>query len=305
MMYAHPSLRVDSLRQFKDSLVVFLLTTLARLPFPLRSMLGNSIGRLLWFLNVRGKQVALQNLSLCFPEWSEHKRRSIAYQRMKTMAAQALEMANMWLSDAESNNARFKSVQGEQAVREALQAQGVILLGPHVGNWECIGLYLSKLHAQSLAMYQPPKNAKLGEIIYAGRQSTGISLVPTDRRGVMRVLKALRNQQLVAILPDQEPPVTSGVFAPFFGVQALTMRLVSNLLQKTDAKAFWAYAYPEGDGFNITFVPASDALYSDDTEVSAAALNSDIAKIALLQPEMYQWEYKRFKRRPEGQTRFY
>lgn len=293
------------MREFKDTVVVMLLTTLARLPFALRRAIGRAIGSLVWISNARSKQVALANLALCFPEWDEAKKQVIAKARLKTMSAQALEMANMWISSADKNMARVKSVSGEEAVKAALAEQGVILLGPHVGNWECVGLYLSQLHDQALAMYQPPKNEKLGEIIHAGRQGTGVTLVPTDRRGVMQVLKGLRNKQLVGILPDQEPPVGSGVFAPFFGIQALTMTLVANLLRKNTARVFWVYAMPDGDGFNLSFFPADEGIYSKDTEESVAALNRDVEKIALVQPEMYQWEYKRFKRRPEGEERFY
>lgn len=290
---------------FKDSAVVAVLTTLAKPTFAVRQWLGRRLGDVLWYSRSRSRQVTLRNLELCFPEWSQSKRRSFAHERLREVGATTLEMANFWISSAEQNMARVNKVYGDVDVHSALQEQGVILLGPHIGNWECAALYLTSLNKTVFSMYKPNKNQQLEDLILAGRQSTGVNLVPTNRRGVMKLVKGLRDQQLIGILPDQEPPLGSGVFAPFFGIQTLTMSLVANLLAKYDAQVFWIYALPEGEGFNIHITPASEGIYAKDTELSAAALNADVEKIARSAPEMYQWEYKRFKRRPNNEARFY
>ena len=38
---------------------------------------------------------------------------------------------------------------------------------------------------------------------------------------------------------------------------------------------------------------------------SLKALNQEVEKLILKCPEQYQWSYKRFKTRPEGEAKFY
>ena len=58
-------------------------------------------------------------------------------------------------------------------------------------------------------------------------------MVPTHRSGVKALYQHLRQGGTVVILPDQEPELSSGCFADFFGVPALTGVLVPRLLQGT------------------------------------------------------------------------
>jgi KDO2-lipid IV(A) lauroyltransferase len=46
-------------------------------------------------------------------------------------------------------------------------------------------------------------------------------------------------------------------------------------------------------------------LYSEDIQTSLAALNRGVEAIVALAPEQYQWEYKRFRDRPAGESPAY
>src|SRR5690606_1242781 len=149
--------------------------------------------------------------------------------------------------------ATIRRVEGEELVEEALaRGQGLIMLGPHLGNWELVGLYLSS-RFQMAALYEPPKLQEFESFMIDQRSRVGSELVPTNKRGVMRLLQILKAGGLVAILPDQEPDLAGGEFAPFFGVQANTIKLVSKLIQKTGAQALCVFAkrLPDGRGFDI------------------------------------------------------
>lgn len=132
-------------------------------------------------------------------------------------------------------------------------------------------------------------------------------MVPTNQRGVAKLLQTLRQGEMVGILPDQEPPREAGVFAPFFSVPALSMQLVSRLINRTGARAVCGFArrLPLGKGFEIIFLPADEALYSEDVQTSVTGLNRSVESCIAQAPEQYQWEYKRFKTGPEGKTRLY
>lgn len=185
----------------------------------------------------------------------------------------------------------------------AAEGRGAIILFPHMGNWEMVGPYLAARYPLT-TLYKKPKIPPLDDIIRTARQRNGNVLVPADRSGVRALLKALKSSEFVAILPDQIPSKEGGEFAPFFGEPALTMTLVSNLINRTNSKAILACAVRQADGrFQINFHPADERIYSADRSTALLALNQSIEKCVLACPEQYRWEYKRYKFLPDFSRR--
>jgi KDO2-lipid IV(A) lauroyltransferase len=116
-------------------------------------------------------------------------------------------------------------------------------------------------------------------------------------------LKALQSGEIIAVLPDQVPADESGMYAPFFGVPALTMTLVSKLTQRTGAKVFCGFAQrlPKGKGFKVVLQEANPAVFSNNLEESITGLNESVEHSVELAVAQYQWEYKRFRRQPDGE----
>src|SRR5690606_27260248 len=154
----------------------------------------------------------------------------------------------------------------EDVLRAALDAgRGVVILAPHIGNWEWLGRWLGR-HFQAANMYLPPKkNPELGAALVAARSRDGPVLVPAAAGGVRALLRRLKAGGVVAILPDQEPKQAGAEFAPFFGQPALTMTLASNLLARTGARAVFAAALPHVDGgVRLVFRAPPAAIYAED-----------------------------------------
>ena len=104
------------------------------------------------------------------------------------------------------------------------------------------------------------------------------------------------------ILPDQEPLKKYGVTAPFFGVPALTMTLVSRILRRTGARALYVFAERRPAGrFRVRFLEAPDGLDDADETAAAERLNRGVEACVRLCPEQYLWSYKRFKTAPPGE----
>jgi Kdo2-lipid IVA lauroyltransferase/acyltransferase len=110
----------------------------------------------------------------------------------------------------------------------------------------------------------------------------------------------------VAVLPDQEPSLKSGIFAPFFSQPALTGKLIGELANNTPAYLLCCYAKRLPDGnYGVVLKPAAEAVRNSDPLVAATALNTSIEECIRDCPEQYQWGYKRFRRQPEGRSNFY
>lgn len=270
-------------------------------------VMGFVIGRILWLLNSRSRQITEANLAICFPDMDIHLRTQLARRSLVETSITAMEITGVWLWPIPRLQKLIKKVSGEQLLRDALaQSRPVILLTPHLGNWEMVGAYIAQL-SKLTALYAPAKIEKMNDIMVAGRTRNGYSLAPTNIRGVKQLLKALKANEVVGILPDQVPDPESGLFAPFFGEPALTMTLVANLAARTNAVVICCYAkrLHSESGFEICFRPAAGNIASENLQEAVVALNQSVEACVKDCPEQYQWEYKRFKRRPAGLPRLY
>ncbi len=298
---------MDQVESFKAKFLRGVVRLLSILPLPVVQMVGSLIGNCSWLFNGRSAKVTRRNLELCFPELDESERRKLARRSMVETGKTFAEMGKAWLSSTQVTLGYIKGVTEELNVNAAIaKGNGVITIVPHLGNWEVLNLYAAKrfpLHV----LYQPPKITELEDYIRNARTRMGTKMYPTDRRGVAAMYEALRNGEVIGILPDQEPPLSAGIFAPFFGIDALTATLISKLAQKTGAKVMCAYAkrLPKGKGFEIVIKKAEKEIYSEDLQQSVTALNKTIENCVSEAVAQYQWEYKRFKKGWNGKTGYY
>jgi KDO2-lipid IV(A) lauroyltransferase len=136
------------------------------------------------------------------------------------------------------------------------------------------------------------------------RHRFGNELVATNVKGVTRLYRTLEEGGTVIILPDQVP--SSGIYVPFFGVDALSDKLISRLVQKTGARVVAASVTRLENGqFEVGIKTADDNIYSDDIVTSVRAVNKTVEDCVREIPAQYQWEYKRFRERPAGQKKIY
>ncbi len=290
----------------KARLTVFLLRLASYLPLSLSRALGRALGTVLWWVGGSPRRVTERNIYLAFPELNESERRQLAYRSLQATGELALEMGYVWYRPWEQVRERIIDVQGEAPVLDALaQGRGVVVLGPHLGNWEIAGLYIAAW-GDALALYEPPHMQALEAVVRRARERSGTKLVPTTPRGLATLVKTLRRGGVTGILPDQVPPVLeSGENSEFMGLPCFTMTFVSKLLQRSGAAAFYGFAERVEGGFRMHFLPAADGIYSEDLSVSLKALNDGVEACLRRVPEQYQWEYKRFRTRPREPVDFY
>jgi len=284
-------------------LIRFFLHSLALLPLPVNHALGTMIGLVLYYLpNNKVKRITSINLSLCLPEYSELQRKQLLRQSLIETGKSLTELGPLWLWKPDRLLRHVKGIEHEALLQEALtKQQGLIILTPHLGCWELNGLYCaSKVKLTSL--YRPPKIQAFEAWLNRARQRTGATLVPTNINGVKSLYAALAKKQAIGILPDQDAG-DGGAFIPFFGIQANTVKLIPRLISKTQAQVILVYAQrlTKGRGYKIHFLKPDDEIYSSDLSVSANAMNRAVESCIRENITQYQWGYKRFKRRPNGE----
>mgnify|MGYP003309417921 FL=1 len=278
----------------------------AWLPLSVLQLLAKFWGLYLYRFPTKAKLVTQKNLATCFSAKTSAEIEEMTHASLTNTASTILEMGKSWIPPMANSLELVTESEGEENFFAATASEhGVILLAPHIGNWEIFGFYLCE-KLKSTWLYQPPEFKLMDQFITKTRSRAGIEMAPTHRIGVSKVLAALRRGEVVGILPDQIPPAEGGRFVPFFGEPALTMTLPSKLIQKTKAKVFCGFAQrlPNARGYKIIVEEAISDIYSEDLDESIIALNRTIEKTIMKSVEQYSWEYKRFRRRPDG-SRFY
>ncbi len=279
---------------------IMLWRRLGYLPLSWLHALGRLIGFCYWLLPNRERRTARINLALCFPDLSESQRSVLCRRTLQELGCSLMELSAIWFQPVERVSAMVWQISGEQHLRRA-PGQGLILLLPHLGCWEIIGVVLPA-REQVTSLYRPPRKPQLETLIKQARERSGSTLVPTDAQGVKRIYQALQQGGTTCILPDQQPQSSrAAVFAPFFEQPALTMLLVNRLARKTGAKVVIGFAerLPAGAGYHIHYFPAPAGLSDADPRQAAEALNRGLESVIRECPEQYQWTYKRFRAQPD------
>lgn len=284
-----------------------LVRVLSWLPLKWSQRLGAAMGWLLWRLPNSAKRVSIKNIDIAFPNLSSEARALLVKQSLIETGKTATELGAIWCWPQAKKLALIKRVEGADRLAEAVaQGKGVMVLSPHVGCWEIIGHYLAE-HYPTTILYRPPRIGSLDTFMRQTRQSSGVKLQPTDMSGVKGLRKALKNAEVVGILPDQDPGKSGGVVAPFFGHPANTMVLVSKLAQKSACPVFYILAerLPQAQGYVIHLLDAPANVASADEQLATTALNHGVETCVRQVPSQYQWSYKRYKNLPKSYPKIY
>lgn len=279
-----------------------MIRVVSLLPLGFSRWAARKLAVLFWLTGSRAALITRTNLRLCYPNLGSVAIRSLMCASLAETACILAETGMLfywprqrWLAVARNR----PDPEGVEALAKALDTgRGVLILAPHFGNWEYLALYLGQFDAAGL--YEPPRLDWLDAPLRSARERSGMTLLPLDRGGLRAAYRHLRGGGCLALLPDQVPRRTAGVYAPFFGIPALTMTFAHRLIQQTRPVVLLASARRVREGFEVGFVDPGDAVYASSARASAAAMNEAIERLVREDPAQYQWEYKRFRRQPPG-----
>ena len=276
-------------------MIALIFRALSLLPLRALHALGGALGWVVYWASPTYRRHLRTNLP---PTLANRQR--VLHQAIAESGKQAVELAWVWTRTGEQIRARTR-IENAQALQTILaQDRAILMLTPHLGCFEVI----AQNHASSpigrtrpmLALYRVPRKAALRPLFEQARTHKGLLLAPADLHGVRLMLRALRNRQIVGLLPDQVPSQGEGVWAPFFGRPAFTMTLPARLARAHDALVLLLYAQrlPHGAGYRIQWEPLSEPL-SGNAVLDATRINRAMERLILQCPEQYLWSYNRYK----------
>lgn len=293
-------------RRIRAKLITALLKFFSIFSLKVLYRLSNCLSFFIIHYPNQAKNIAQRNIELSFPELTTEERIELLEQTLRHNVATMFELPFMWLNSYEKI---LQSVSNITIPPEFEEDQKnfnqMIFITPHFGSWELSGLFASSLYP--LATLYRPSRLYIDPLIIQGRAKNGATLVATTTQGIRDMMKAMKSGSSVGILPDQDPGQGEGIFAPFFGIEANTMVLLSRLANRFKIPAYIVASKRDlnSGAFTIELVKISDQLQSDDVLTSVTVLNKAIEDEIRKAPTQYLWTYKRFKTAPDGEANRY
>lgn len=170
------------------------------------------------------------------------------------------------------------------------RGKGTIILTPHLGCFEIVGLYVAKYMPFTM-LYRQPRLRWVEGVMCRGRERGLAKLAKADLSGVRLLYKALKRGEAIGLLPDQVPSGGEGEWANFFGRPAYTMTLAGRLAQASDAAILMVSAERRAKGYVISFEP----LQLDYSRSVPQQINEALEKAIRACPAQYLWSYNRYK----------
>ena len=283
-----------------------LLWLIVRLPYRVLLALGRLVGRLMHVFMRERRDVAEVNLQLCFPQWTEERRRQVLRDNFESNGIALFEMAMAWWWPRQRLD-RLAHVEGLEHLHNAAAAgQGVVLVSLHFTTLE-LGAALLGQRVTIDGMYREHRNPVFDLVQRRGRERHNADARAIEREDVRAMFKSLRSGRAIWYAPDQDYGRKASVFVPFFGVPAATVTATSAFarLGKAQVVPFTQTRLPDAQGYRLTVhAPLADFPCGDET-ADALRINQWAEQAIEQQPEQYMWVHRRFKTRPEGEARPY
>lgn len=285
------------------TLGLWVLRGLGYLPLSWLRVLGAALGTLLWVVIPSRRRVVSTNLRVCFSHVGEVEREHLTRQTFVYFAQAWLDRSWLWHRSAACIQTRVQ-LSGEIAALS--EATPTVLFAPHfmgldVG-WTALTL---NLPLSFTTIFTPQSNAVIDAWVAKGRERFGRVRLFRREDGVKPIVSALRQHELLYLLPDMNFGPSESIFVPFYGEVAATVPSLSRFAKLGRARVVPVITRMTETGYEVVVHPAWQDFPSDDAEADTALMNQRLEAFINTMPAQYFWVHKRFKTRPPGAPELY
>lgn len=184
------------------------------------------------------------------------------------------------------------------------RGRGVLFATGHLGNWE-LSAYAHALLAEPMSfVVRPLDNPLLDTLATEYRELSGNRVL--GRRDFLRVLvEALRRNEAVGVLIDQNVTADRGVFVDFFGRKACVDAGFARLAHRTGAAVIPGFALWDAalQRHVLKFYPPVPM--TGDALADTQAVHTVLEQAIRAHPGQWLWIHRRWKTRPPGEAPIY
>ena len=179
------------------------------------------------------------------------------------------------------------------------KSENKLIFTLHMG---CVDVMLNLLSDEIKGLdiiYTSAKNNELDKVIRASRTFFGANMVPANEKGMIQLYKNFLNKKSLAMASDLVPHNFNGKYSKFFGKKCFSIDLIEKLSKKGTHNIYFVYfskGLQKKYKFNVINI---------GKQMTTDAMNEYFEKAIKESPELYGWEYKKFRKLDKEKRNIY
>ena len=281
-----------------------LIEALRRLPLAVSNRVALLAADVLDWTVPKLRRVAAANLTFAYPDLSPTQRDRLIDGVFATVARMLLALARFPDLNA-SNVSEWIGYEGLENYLEAKhQGRGVLVATAHLGNWELSAFSHALMTEPMNVMVRPLDNPLIDAIVERRRTLSGNRLI-YKTEGARAVLRALRNNEAVGILIDQNTAPAEGVFVDFFGKRACAGSAFVKLAYHSKAPVILGFAVWQETARRYLLKFCQPVEMTGDEIADTQRIHCAIEEVIRQYPDQWMWIHRRWKTRPPDEPPLY
>ena len=278
------------------------------IPLKVLRIIGRFAGTVTYYFARNRRGVALDNLNLVYgDDLTRPEKITIAKASFTNLVTTALEFCHSPAIKRPMDEL-VDVVNPEIFLKTYREGKGVIVLVPHMGNWEVCGRWYAEQGVVQHAVVRRQKQEWVTRIVSEIRKANRI--LEIDKKGSLRrVLAALRRGEMVSMLIDQHA-MKDAVKVDFFSHPAMTHASVALLAMRTGCNVMVCagYRHPDGSFGGVFSEPLETTVFGDRERDLVENTQRYVAAIEVFvrqHPQDWMWMHRRWKngKRPKAETK--
>lgn len=265
-------------------------------------LIARGFGWMVFHLSPRRVRMATANILAAFGDkYTPRQARRICYLSVVNILTTVAEMIKLpWMSDDALR--ALSTIEGLEHLETArARGNGAILITAHFGNWEWGGALAAVLGFPISVVARDASDPVMRDLFNSSRESKGIKVY--GRKDTRQLLRALKENECIALLPDQHA-VDGAVVCKFLGRPAATHSGPAMLALRTGALIIPCFGVrcPDGRIAARLYPPLELAVTGDrqaDILAITQAINDVIGEQIRAHPEQWLWLHNRWKVRQQ------
>jgi Kdo2-lipid IVA lauroyltransferase/acyltransferase len=259
---------------------------------------GCIFGRLTYLFAHGRRRTAIENLELAYGDTiSREEKQRIAHDCFENLILTGLEFA--YSPALGPNFTDYVELVDIKNYWEAHQrGKGVLVIVPHMGNWELIGRFFQHYGLTAHAVTRKQRPEWVARLVSVTRKANG--LLEIDKRNALRpVLTALKKGETVNILIDQHAR-KDAIETTFFGKPAMTVGSAALIALRTGCTVVVAASFRRKDhGIGVVISEILETIQSGDREkdihTNTQRYVDVIERYVRLYPGCWMWMHRRWR----------
>lgn len=268
-------------------------------------LLGRLAGRIIYALDGPHRRVALANLRQT-PGFGRTPReiRDLAvrvFEHLGLLSTEILQMPRQVARGGLKRSCRFEGLEHLHAASR--RGRGVIIVTGHLGNFEIAALAVADAGFDLRSVARPIENPWLDAYVQRLRGLTGQRIL--HKRQAMRgMVECLRQKGCLVLMMDQDQR-REGIFVPFLGREASTVRSPAVLSIKYGAPIVPMFTWRTGPGRHVVIArppvePPEGGLREESVRELTIRITQELEHAVREHPDQWLWMHQRWKTRPDG-----